>query len=156
AIESLWAVGATAASRRWARHALRLLLPAIEPFVHAPDDRSARAMVLGSHLAGRAIDISKTTAAHAPSYAITKRYGLSHGHAVALALGSFIAGHDAPDTRRLRVAGGAHGEARAEVRGRLGAPDGPAARAAFEARVRRLGLDPSLSAVGARGPAARA
>src|SRR5690606_33928081 len=156
AIESLWAVGATAASRRWARHALRLLLPAIEPFVHAPDDRCARAMVVGSHLAGRAIDISRTTGAHALSYAITKRYEVSHGHAVALTLGAFIEAHDDPDPRRLRVDRGVHAQAMAEIRRRLGAPDGPAARAAFEALVRRLGLEPSLYAVGARGPAARA
>jgi alcohol dehydrogenase len=83
AIESLWAVGATDRSRRFARHALRLLMPAIEGYVNQPDETSARAMAIGSHLAGRAIDISKTTAAHALSYNLTKRFGVSHGHAVA-------------------------------------------------------------------------
>src|SRR5690606_29812588 len=156
AIESLWAVGATAASRRWARHALRLLLPAIEPFVHAPDDRSARAMVVGSHLAGRAIDISRTTGAHALPHALTKRYGLSHGHAGALTLRALIEAHDDRAPPRLRVDRGVHARAMAEIRQRLGAADGRAARVAFEALVRRLGLDLSLAAVGARGPAARA
>lgn len=89
-IESLWAVAATDESRRYARHALSLVSHNIRPFVHEPDERSARAMCIGSHLAGRAIDISKTTAAHALSYAITKKYGIPHGNAVALTLGAFL------------------------------------------------------------------
>lgn len=93
AIESLWAVGATDRSCRFARHSLRLSLPAIETFVNRPDEASARAMSIGSHLAGRSIDISKTTAAHALSYGLTKRYGVSHGHAVALTLPEFIRAH---------------------------------------------------------------
>jgi len=37
-------------------------------------------------LSGKAINISKTTAAHALSYSLTAHYGLPHGHAVALTL----------------------------------------------------------------------
>jgi alcohol dehydrogenase len=157
AIESLWATAATPASRRWARHALRLLLPAIETYVHRLDERSARAMAIGSHLAGRAIDTSRTTAAHALSYGITKGYGVSHGHAVALTLGAFIEWHDRAGPQRLRdgVDPVVHAEVMAEVVGRLGAADGRAARHAWVALMRRLGLDPSLSAAGARTRAQR-
>jgi len=35
-----------------------------------------------SYWAGRAIDISRTTAAHAFSYYLTAAYGIPHGHAV--------------------------------------------------------------------------
>ena len=35
-----------------------------------------------SYWAGRAIDISRTTAAHAFSYYLTSHYGIPHGHAV--------------------------------------------------------------------------
>ncbi len=94
-IESLWAVGATEESRRYARYGLALVSKHIREFVNAPNERAVRAMCIGSHLAGRAIDISKTTAAHALSYAITKRYGIDHGNAVALTLGAFIEEHDA-------------------------------------------------------------
>jgi alcohol dehydrogenase class IV len=38
--------------------------------------------MLGSYWAGRAIDISRTTAAHALSYYMTAKYGIPHGHAV--------------------------------------------------------------------------
>jgi alcohol dehydrogenase len=151
AMESLWAVAATQASRRWARHALRLLLPAIETYVRTPSDEAARAMALGSHLAGRAIDISRTTAAHALSYGITKRYGVSHGHAVALTLGSFIECHEraAPERLRAGVEPDVHAAVMAEIVGRLGAVDGRQARERFVDLMRRLGLDPSLSAAGA-------
>jgi alcohol dehydrogenase class IV len=37
-------------------------------------------------LAGKAINISRTTASHAISYKITSDYGIPHGHAVALTI----------------------------------------------------------------------
>ena len=45
----------------------------------------------GAYWAGRAINITKTTAPHAYSYAFTSDYGYPHGHAVALTLPFFIA-----------------------------------------------------------------
>jgi alcohol dehydrogenase class IV len=150
AIESLWAVGATGRSRRWAGHALGLLLPAIESYVHQPTAPAARAMAIGSHLAGRAIDISRTTAAHALSYGITKRYGVSHGHAVALTLGGFLEVHTGPPPGSLRpgVDPATHREVMAEILGRLGAAGGADARARFQALVGRLGLAARLPEVG--------
>ena len=68
AVESLWAVGATDESRAYARKALGLM--------------AAGEQMLGSYWAGRAIDISRTTAAHALSYYMTANYGIPHGHAV--------------------------------------------------------------------------
>lgn len=68
AVESMWAVGATDESRSWARKALDLMAKGEQ--------------MLGSYWAGRAIDISRTTAAHALSYYMTAKYGIPHGHAV--------------------------------------------------------------------------
>jgi alcohol dehydrogenase class IV len=68
AVESLWAVGATDESRSYARKALDLMANGEQ--------------MLGSYWAGRAIDISRTTAAHALSYYMTANYGIPHGHAV--------------------------------------------------------------------------
>jgi len=152
AIESLWAVGATDESRRWARHALRLLLPAIETYVNEPDDRSARAMAIGSHLAGRAIDISRTTAAHALSYGITKRFGLSHGHAVALTLGSFIELHGTASRDRLHpgICGSTHEAVMQTVVESLGATGPRAARERLESLCRRIGLELGLPDRGQR------
>ena len=68
AVESLWAVGATEESRRYAKRALALMDEGNWPEA--------------SYWAGRAIDISRTTAAHALSYYMTSHYGIPHGHAV--------------------------------------------------------------------------
>lgn len=146
AIESLWAVAATERSRRWARHALRLLLPAIEPFVHTGGEAPARAMAIGSHLAGRAIDISRTTAAHALSYGITKRYGLSHGHAVAVTLGAFIElhGHATPDQLAPGISPGDLDGGMQTVLAALAADSPVAASRNFTALVERIGLPVGL------------
>jgi alcohol dehydrogenase class IV len=152
AIESRWASGATRRSRRYADFAMKLLLPSIRPFV-AGDDTHAAAMQLGSHLAGRAIDISKTTAAHALSYAITKRYGVDHGNAAALTLGHFIEDHVTADDSRLQdsVSMQDHGESLHRITALLGAADGPGARSAFIRLLDDLGLPSNLSMVGAGG-----
>ena len=68
AVESLWAKGATDESRGYANRALALM----------SEDNWPEA----SYWAGRAIDISRTTAAHAFSYYLTSHYGIPHGHAV--------------------------------------------------------------------------
>ena len=68
AVESLWAKGATDESRKYATRALVLM----------KEDNWPEA----SYWAGRAIDISRTTAAHAFSYYLTAHYGIPHGHAV--------------------------------------------------------------------------
>ena len=68
AVESLWAKGATEESKEYANRALALM----------KEDNWPEA----SYWAGRAIDISRTTAAHAFSYYLTSHYGIPHGHAV--------------------------------------------------------------------------
>ena len=149
AVESLWSVGATDASRGFARQALPLLLGALEDFAVRPDSDSARAMSLGAHLAGRAIDLSKTTAAHALSYGVTKRHGLSHGHAVAVTLGAFIEAHADAAPARLQAAvdPDRHRSTMDEILAALGAEDGRAARSKFTGLLERIGLEPRLSAI---------
>jgi alcohol dehydrogenase len=151
AIESMWATAATERSRYFARIALRLLLPAIERFVNDPDAASSRAMCIGSHFAGRAIDISRTTAAHALSYAITKTYGLSHGHAVATTLAGFIDAHAAarPEQLRPSIDFHAHHCTLREIAHGLGAASAQDAAEAFCQLVGSLGLTQRLSDVGA-------
>jgi alcohol dehydrogenase len=150
AIESLWATGATERSRRFAGQALPLLLTHLEPFVNRPSAAHAAGMSLGSHLAGRAIDISKTTASHALSYGITKGYGLSHGHAVATTLGPLIETHAlaGPDRLQGGVAPAQHAAAMRHVLEALGADDASDGRRRFDALCASIGLDLRLSAVG--------
>ena len=87
ALESLWANGSNATSRYYALIAARLATRFLHESVSASTERAREAMMWSAHLAGRAINISKTTAAHALSYELTRRYGIPHGLAVALTLG---------------------------------------------------------------------
>ena len=47
-------------------------------------------MAIASNLAGKAINISKTTAPHAVSYPFTSLFNVSHGHAVGLFFEKFF------------------------------------------------------------------
>lgn len=91
ALESLWAVGSTRESRDLASRAGRLVASHLEESVREGTLEARTGMMLGAHLAGRAINISRTTASHALSYQLTMRFGLPHGHAVALTLGHLAA-----------------------------------------------------------------
>lgn len=90
AIESYWAVGATQASQEHAAAAIRLILGTLADAVNRPDPDSRARMAEGAYRAGKAIDVSKTTGAHALSYPLTIHFGVAHGHAVALSLGKFF------------------------------------------------------------------
>lgn len=90
ATESYWAVGATVESKRYARRAIELIRNSLVMAVTKRDIGAIDAMAKGANLAGKAINISKTTAAHAISYPITTLYQVPHGHAVALTLGKFF------------------------------------------------------------------
>jgi len=83
AMESLWAVGSTESSRKAGLESLRIGSRVLRSVVLAPEAESRLAMLRAAYLAGRSIDVAKTTAAHAFSYCLTARYGLPHGHAVA-------------------------------------------------------------------------
>ena len=152
AIESLWATGADDDSRTHARQALTLLLPALVPYVtsDAPDPQLAHDVTHGAHLAGRAIDISKTTAAHALSYGLTKGYDVPHGHACGLTLGAFIAAHADASADELQdgVEVRSHRAVMDEILALLGASDGAAAHRRIDGLLAEVGLAPGLAANG--------
>lgn len=158
AIESLWAVAATPTSRRFARRALRYLMPNIEDFVNHGSTEDAAAMSMGSHLAGRAIDISRTTAAHALSYSLTQNHGVSHGHAVGLTLGALIEVHAgaAPEKLQPRLDPILHAQVVEDVLGYLGATSGADGGRRFRDLMSQLGLAVGLGAVDIDTPEALA
>jgi len=84
-IESYWAVKATAESRVHAERAITGVLRNIDAYL-AGDVAAADAVLEAAYESGCAIRISRTTAAHAMSYQITKRLGYAHGHACMLTL----------------------------------------------------------------------
>ena len=84
-IESYWAVNATAESRIHAERAIRGVLRSLDAYL-AGDAAAADVVLQAAYESGCAIRISRTTAAHAMSYQITKRIGPAHGHACMLTL----------------------------------------------------------------------
>ncbi|MES2409252.1 MAG: phosphonoacetaldehyde reductase [Patescibacteria group bacterium] len=86
AIESLWSVASTKESKEYAREALSLLYPNLKDVVLKPDQKLREIIAKGSHLAGKAINLSKTTACHALSYPFTSHFNIPHGQAVSLTL----------------------------------------------------------------------
>lgn len=90
AVESLWSVNATESSTAYAEEALTLVWHNLEPAVQHPTPEIRHDMSRAAHLAGCAINISKTTAPHAISYTLTSRFNVPHGLAVALILGAIL------------------------------------------------------------------
>jgi alcohol dehydrogenase len=90
AVESYWSINATNESKKYSSEAIRTILPAISLAINNKDRRAIRSMSIAAHLAGKAINLTKTTAAHAISYPITTYFNVPHGHAVALTLGEFF------------------------------------------------------------------
>ncbi len=85
AIESWWSVNSTEESRTLSRQAVRMILDAMDGYLaNRPEENEA--VLKASNLAGQAINITQTTAAHAMSYKLTSLFGLPHGRAVAVCL----------------------------------------------------------------------
>lgn len=86
AIESLWSVRSTAVSRDQAVAALRMLLPVLRDSGDLPDAAGRDTLSQAAILAGQAISVTRTTAAHAMAYPLTAHLGVPHGLACALNL----------------------------------------------------------------------
>jgi len=84
-IESFWARKATAESRIHAEKAVKGVLRNLDAYL-VGDPAAQDAMLEAAFESGCAIRISRTTAAHAMSYQLTKRLGYAHGHACMLTL----------------------------------------------------------------------
>ncbi|WP_303814502.1 phosphonoacetaldehyde reductase [Selenomonas ruminantium] len=81
AMEAYWSKGATSESRLYSREAIRLLIASWKYVQNEGNSNYNLAMFLAAYYAGKAINIAKTTAAHAMCYGLTKQYGLAHGQA---------------------------------------------------------------------------
>lgn len=88
-VESTWAKDATLQSKEHAKRGLELMLDNFFAYFHKAKDfdpEITRRMQRAANYSGKAINLTKTTAAHAMSYGLTSTYGLAHGHAAALSL----------------------------------------------------------------------
>jgi len=89
AIESYWSVNSTEKSKQYSKEAI-LILKDLDRLIDNPTKHSRLAMAKAANLAGKAINITKTTAPHAISYPITSYFNIPHGHAVGLTLGDIL------------------------------------------------------------------
>jgi alcohol dehydrogenase class IV len=84
-IESYWSIYSTDESKRYAKDAIAAMYKNLSSGCPSRED-----MAMGAYMAGKAINITKTTAPHAVSYALTGYYNIPHGNAVFLTLPSFF------------------------------------------------------------------
>ena len=90
ALESLVSKKSNNQSVEYATKSLNIALKSYISFLINPNLKNAAEMSVASNLAGKAINISKTTAPHAVSYPFTSLFNVSHGHAVALFFEKFF------------------------------------------------------------------
>ena len=103
-IEAFWNLNATEESDIYAEKAIGLLWTNLPDVVNNPNEEIRDKVAEGAYWAGRAINITKTTAPHAFSYPFTTYYGYPHGHAVALTFPFFMelnCGDKNPDVGRI-------------------------------------------------------
>lgn len=84
-IESFLSVNSTNESRNYSRKALKMILDNMDKYLKN-DSIGNKNMLKAANIAGRAINITKTTAAHAMCYKLTSLYNISHGHSAFLCL----------------------------------------------------------------------
>jgi alcohol dehydrogenase class IV len=89
-VESFWNVNANVESLSYSTEAIKLIFDNLTKAVNDPDEDSRIKMSRAAHLAGKAINITKTTGPHAMSYYLTSQFGISHGQAVCISLGEFL------------------------------------------------------------------
>ena len=85
-IESWWSVNSTDESKLFSKIAVQMIMQYWGDYIFHNTDEAADGIMTAANYAGRAINITQTTAPHAMSYKLTSLYGLPHGHAVALCL----------------------------------------------------------------------
>jgi len=90
AVESVWSVNSTQESEEYAYKAVDIVWNNLKNAVVNNDKEAKALMQEAAFLAGKAINITKTTAPHALSYAFTSYYNIPHGHAVSLSLAYFF------------------------------------------------------------------
>ena len=83
AIESYWSVNSNDESKEYSKKAISGIMENLDAYL-ANDEAANREMMTAAHYAGKAINVTQTTAGHAMCYKLTSLYGVAHGHAAAL------------------------------------------------------------------------
>ena len=83
AIESYWSVNSTEESKKYSSAAIRGVMSHMDGYLENTEEGRA-GMLRAANMAGKAINITQTTAGHAMCYKITSLFQIAHGHAAIL------------------------------------------------------------------------
>lgn len=83
AIESFWSVNSTEESKGYSKQAIELVIANMDSYL-ANTEEGRKKMLLAANIAGKAINITQTTAGHAMCYKIISLFRSAHGHAAIL------------------------------------------------------------------------
>lgn len=84
-IESFWSVNSNDESKEYSEKAIKMIFSNKDSYLKNEESGISN-MLQAANLAGKAINITQTTAGHAMCYKITSLYKISHGHAAALCI----------------------------------------------------------------------
>jgi alcohol dehydrogenase len=151
AVESCWSINSTSESKEFAKKAISIVNSNLKKSVATESLQYREKMAQAANLAGKAINISKTTAPHALSYMLTSKYGIAHGHAAILTLGSileynsYVSETDCNDKRGSEYVT----ETLREIVTLLKCKDAIGAKHYLETYMNEIGLESNLSQLGA-------
>jgi len=158
AIEGYWASNSSDESQAYSRAAIKLIWNNFESFLQTDEPALLQDFHMAANLAGQSINLSKTTAAHAFSYAFTSNYNIPHGHAVWLTLPKIFAAHATapPDMLNDRRGISRFRKIMDVLCDLLEVKDPTRCEAHFVSFLQRLGLERSMADLGADTPDNRA
>ena len=90
AIEAYWSINSTEESRYHSEEAIKIMMNSLTNSVNKPNLELRGEMTKAANLAGKAINIAKTTVCHALSYGISMNFAFPHGYAVSLTLANAL------------------------------------------------------------------
>lgn len=84
-IESYWSVNSNEESKKYAKEVINIIVNNYQEYLNN-NKNTFELMFKAANLAGKAINITQTTAGHAMCYKLTSLYGIAHGHSAALCI----------------------------------------------------------------------
>jgi alcohol dehydrogenase class IV len=150
AIESYWSINSNDESKSFAGDAIELIMANLDASVNNPTKASRFAMAKAANLAGKAINITRTTAPHAISYPLTSYFDIPHGHAVVLTMPAMFEYNVAVDDKDVLDSRGADyvRYMLSEIAAILGAKDICDGGKMIKELMHKIGLETSLSRLG--------
>jgi len=150
AIEAYWSIHSTDESKKYAKEAIAIVLGNLEKAVHSPSVELIANMAKAANLAGKAINISKTTAAHAVSYTLTSYFAIPHGLAVCLTMPDLFVYNDEVTETDIEDARGVRYVKQVidEINQLFGGKDSKETSVIIEQFINKLGLSTKLSFYG--------